>query len=94
MWVYRAVPFVEGVDAELEVTSVTPFTIEAYHQLVGQKGSVAEEELFLILGKVQDTFGCVPRAVVEDLASRSGAPVARIWGALTAYPGFQIEEGD
>ena len=68
------------------------FTIAAYRELAGQAGPVAEEDLFLLLGKVQDTFGRVPRAVVEDLAARSRVSEARIWGALTAYPGFTVEE--
>ena len=68
------------------------FDMEAYHELVGRSGGIAEQELFLVLGKVQDTFGSVPRVVVEDLAERSGVPEARIWGALTAYRDFRVAE--
>jgi hypothetical protein len=68
------------------------FDMEAYHELVGQGGAIPQKDLFLVIGKVQDTFGSVPRRVVQDLSARSGVPEARIWGALTAYRGFRVTE--
>ena len=69
-----------------------PFDMATYRALLGQDNSVTEQDLFLVLNKVQDTFGSVPRSVVEDLSARSGVPEARIWGALTAYRGFNVTE--
>ncbi|MHC4441748.1 MAG: hypothetical protein ACYTF1_15825 [Planctomycetota bacterium] len=66
------------------------FTMEAYYELAGQDSSIDVEDLFLLIGKLQDTFGCMPKAAVQDLAARSGVPEARIWGALTAYPDFKV----
>jgi hypothetical protein len=71
---------------------MTAFTMEAYYGLVGRDDPIAREDLFALLGKTQDRFGRVPRAVVEDLAARSGVSEARIWGALTAYPDFDLSE--
>ncbi len=75
-----------------EANAMKAFDIEAYHELLGRADPIAPEDLFLVIGKVQDTFGSVPRSVVQDLAARSGLGEARIWGALTAYPGFKVTE--
>ena len=66
----------------------------AYRELIGSVGAIRQEDLFVILGKVQDVFGCIPKVVVADLAARSGVPETRIWGALTAYPGFTVANED
>jgi NADH-quinone oxidoreductase subunit E len=66
------------------------FKIEAYQKLLRRLGSVTCENLFMILGKVQDRFGYVPKEVVRDLAARTGIPEARIYGTLTSYRDFKV----
>jgi len=64
--------------------------MQTYQKLLEKSGGVTKESLFIFLGKVQDTFGYVPREVVCDLAARTGVAEARLYGALTAYGDFEI----
>lgn len=66
------------------------FKMETYQNLVKDVGGVTVENLFMFLGKVQDAFGCVPREVVRDVATRTGFSETRIYGALTSYRDFKI----
>lgn len=66
------------------------FKIETYRNLIKEVGSITPENLFMFLGKVQETFGCVPKDVVRDVAMKTGLSEARIYGALTSYRDFKI----
>lgn len=66
------------------------FKIETYKNLIKDVGGITAENLFMFLGKVQETFGCVPREVVRDVAIRTGFTEARIYGALTSYRDFKV----
>ena len=66
------------------------FDTEAYQKLLRRLGGVTGENLFMILGKVQDRFGYVPKQAVRDLAARTGTSEARIYGALTSYSDFKV----
>lgn len=70
---------------------VKPFNMQIYQKLLEQSGGVSRESLFILLGKVQDTFGYVPREVVRDLAARTSVAEARLYGAVTSYGDFEIE---
>lgn len=76
--------------------NVKEFKKETYEDLVRSSGGVAPENLFALLGKVQDTFGFVPSEVVRDVAARTGISESRIYGALTCYRDFKVclESGD
>jgi len=69
---------------------MTKFKMQTYQNLIRRSGGVTKENLFSLLGKVQDEFGYVPKEVVRDLASKTGLAEARIYGALTSYGGFKI----
>jgi len=66
------------------------FKIETYRNLIKEVGGITPENLFMFLGRVQETFGCVPRDVVRDVAMKTGFSEARIYGALTSYRDFKI----
>jgi len=66
------------------------FKMQTYQNLIKRSGVVTKENLFNLLGKVQDEFGYVPREVVRDLASKTGLAEARIYGALTSYKDFKM----
>ena len=66
------------------------FKMETYQKLLKQSGGITSESLFILLGRVQDTFGYVPREVIGDLAARTGFSEARIYGALTSYRDFEV----
>jgi NADH:ubiquinone oxidoreductase subunit E len=68
---------------------VKPFNTQTYQKLLEKSGGVTKESLFILLGKVQETFGYVPREVVRDLAARTGVAEARLYGALTSYRDFE-----
>lgn len=67
------------------------FDIQTYQNLIKDVGCLTVENLFVFLGKVQETFGCVPREVVRDVAIKTGFSEARIYGALTSYRDFKVE---
>ncbi len=67
------------------------FTIQRYQHLLEQTGGATRENLFEIVGKIEDTFGCVPEEVICDLALRTGLSKTQIYGALTSYKDFRIQ---
>jgi NADH:ubiquinone oxidoreductase subunit E len=67
------------------------FKMQTYQKLIKDSGGVTKENLFSLLGKVQDEFSYVPKEVVIDLAARTGLAEARIYGALTAYGDFKLQ---
>ena len=69
------------------------FKMQTYQSLLKDSGGATKENLFSLLGKVQDEFGYVPREVIRDLASKTGLAEARIYGALTSYGGFKLGSG-
>jgi NADH:ubiquinone oxidoreductase subunit E len=73
-----------------EVERMREFKEATYQKLLKRSGGVTAENLFMLLGKVQDAFGHVPRRVVSDLAARTGISEARIYGALTSYRDFKV----
>jgi len=70
------------------------FNIQAYQDLVRENSPITQENLFILLGKIQDTFGYVPKESVRDLAVKSGLAEARIYGALTSYKDFKFQMED
>jgi len=67
------------------------FDRPTYQNLINEYGPVTVENLFVLVGKIQDQFGYVPGEAVRDLAARVGVAEARIYGALTAYRDFKLE---
>ena len=45
--------------------------------------------LIMMLHKIQETFGFIPREAAEKLARISGIPLARIYGVVTFYHFFK-----
>jgi NADH:ubiquinone oxidoreductase subunit E len=66
------------------------FNMQAYQDLIKDVGGLTVENLFMFLGKVQETFGYVPREVVRDISIKTGFSEARIYGALTSYRDFKV----
>lgn len=64
----------------------------AKYQALVPAAAIPGDTVFALLGKVQDSLGCIPASVITDLAARSGLPAARIFGAVTAYPDFTLTE--
>jgi len=70
------------------------FRMEAYQNLVKDVGCVTAGNLFMFLGKVQETFGYVPHEVVQDVVAKTGFSETRIYGALTSYRDFKLRLED
>jgi NADH:ubiquinone oxidoreductase subunit E len=66
------------------------FDMQIYQDLIKDIGGISVENLFMFLGKVQETFDCIPREVVRDVAMKTGLSEARIYGALTSYRDFKV----
>ena len=83
--------FVADELAVVRDRNMTKFKMQTYQNLVKRSGGATKENLFNLLGKVQDEFGYVPSEVVRDLASKTGLAEARIYGALTSYGNFKLQ---
>lgn len=53
-------------------------------------GRAHPEEVFRILGEIQDSTGHIPEDAIKALAASSGIPEARLYGLATAYPAFKV----
>lgn len=70
------------------------FDMQTYQNLINEHSPVTTENLFVLVGKIQDTFGYVPPKTVHDLAAKTGVAEARIYGALTSYKDFKLRKED
>lgn len=48
--------------------------------------------LIMVLHRVQEEFGYIPRDVAFDLSDRIGVPMAKIYGVITFYHFFKLEK--
>ena len=76
------------------VENMKKFNMQTYQNLINEHSPVTSENLFVLVGKIQDTFGHVPTKTVHDLAARTGVAEARIYGALTSYKDFELRMED
>lgn len=69
---------------------------QAYQDILSRLEPLDEEDIFRLMGKVQDACGYIPREILEDVSVRFGRPTTELYGAVTAYPGFRLSppEGD
>lgn len=51
-----------------------------------------EGNLIMILHKVQEEYGYVPREIALELSRELGTPLAKIYGVLTFYHLFKLKE--
>jgi NADH-quinone oxidoreductase subunit E len=56
---------------------------------LGVEGS--ESQLIPLLQKLQETYGYLPRDVIERLSERTGIFVSKIMGVVTFYAQFRLE---
>lgn len=70
------------------------FNMQTYQNLINEHSPVTSENLFVLVGKIQDTFGYMPTKAVRDLAAKTGVAEARIYGALTSYKDFELRMED
>ena len=48
--------------------------------------------LIMILHKVQEEYGYIPREVAIELSSRLDVPLAKIYGVITFYHFFKLKK--
>lgn len=68
--------------------------MRTYQNLIDEHSPVTAENLFVLVGKIQDTFGYVPARAVRDLADKTSVAEARIYGAVTSYKDFKLQMED
>ncbi len=66
-----------------------PEDCQAYQEILSRWGPLEQDDVFRLLGAVQDACGHVPRPVLEDVSRRLRRPLAELYGAATAYPGLR-----
>ena len=65
--------------------NVPPEVIEFINEWKGKPGN-----LIMVLQKVQEHFGYIPRETVFEVAERLEVPVAKIYGVITFYHLFKL----
>lgn len=70
------------------------FNMQTYQNLINEHSPVTKENLFVLVGNIQDTFGYIPIQAVHDLAKKTGVAEARIYGTLTSYKDFKLQMED
>jgi NADH:ubiquinone oxidoreductase subunit E len=50
--------------------------------------------LIMILHKIQETFGYIPREAAEKASRITGIPLARIYGVITFYTSLRHQTGE
>ncbi len=63
-----------------------------YRDLLRKFGPLEQDDVFRVLGAIQDAYGCIPREILQDVSERLHRPLAELYGAVTAYPGFRLAE--
>jgi len=64
--------------------------LKPYEEILEEMGPLEPDDIFRVLGRVQEAYGYIPRPVLEDLGERLGRPVAELYGAVSFYPGFRL----
>ncbi len=81
-----------NADARVDMTvNMKAYDAQAYQAILRRSGGARKENLFALLGSVQDEFGYIPKEIVCDLAARTGVSQTQIYGALTAYRDFKVQ---
>lgn len=75
------------VSAEQAAVQLAP-ELEAYIQQWRKRPG----NLIMVLHRVQEHFGYVPRAVAFQVAERLGIPLAQVYGVLTFYHFFKLQK--
>lgn len=58
---------------------------EILDEIAGQKGTIIP-----ILQRVQDTYGYLPKEILQHISSRTGIPASRLIGVATFYAQFRL----
>ena len=72
---------------QVERHTLTPELIDFIDQWRDRPGN-----LIMVLHKVQETFGYVPREMAFAVAERLDVPLAKIYGVLTFYHFFKLQK--
>ncbi|MBI2440449.1 MAG: NADH-quinone oxidoreductase subunit NuoE [Lentisphaerae bacterium] len=70
-------------DSSLDLTAVA--------EVVAAHTPFREADIISALQDVQDRYGYLPRAAMDELARLSGLPVAKFYGVATFYAQFYLE---
>ena len=60
-------------------------------EIVANYAPLEESDIISALQDVQDRYGYLPRAAMDELARLSGLPVAKLYGVATFYAQFHLE---
>lgn len=60
-----------------------------YQNILARFEPIERDDIFRVLGAVQDAYGYIPREVLDDISEKFHRPVAELYGAITGYPGFK-----
>jgi NADH-quinone oxidoreductase subunit E len=59
--------------------------------LLDELGPVQHNDLIPILQRIQDLYGYLPRAVVDEVSRRTGIPASHMFGVATFYAQFHLQ---
>ncbi len=72
-------------------TNQSALDVAAVAEIVAAHAPFAEENIIGALQEVQDHYGYVPRAAMDELARLSGLPIAKFYGVATFYSQFHLK---
>lgn len=74
-----------------EDTKCSPLDLAPVTQIVAAHSPFSEGDIIGALQDVQERYGYLSRAVVDELARLSGLPVAKFYGVATFYAQFYLK---
>jgi NADH-quinone oxidoreductase subunit E len=78
----------EGPEARMTDPAVAP--IEPALKVIEELSPVTEGSIIPLLQRLQDVYGYLPKAVILEVARRTGLPASRIYGVATFYAQFRL----
>jgi NADH-quinone oxidoreductase subunit E len=68
-----------------------PIDLARVAEIVAAHSPFTEADVIGTLQEAQETYGYLPREVMDEIARLSGVPVARLYGVATFYAQFYLE---
>lgn len=69
----------------------SPFDLAPVSEVVARHSPFTEADVIGALQDLQEAYGYLPRAVLDELARVTGVPVSHLWGVATFYAQFHLE---
>jgi len=76
----------------MHTDSAPPVDIAPAERVLQELEPVRPDDLLLLLQRIQDEYGYLPTQALEHVSRRTGIPTSRMYGVITFYALFHLEE--